>query len=445
MKHLIYFEDFLIESVLDIDTIYTKYYSSIERNTFNEIVEADPTTVLKDSKIGVYCKWLLKLYTNKNLKLEDLYKATEYISAFHQFKHKITNRDINSYKSLPELFEVVEPFLEKEDVRFTNEDERKLAGQFKEVFRNEKYRIIIPLTLDASKYFGKGTEWCTTNTNMFKKYTKKQTNDISSKNLYIFYTENPKDRLQFHFFENQYMNVRDKKINIKKFFKENSDVFDFFNSKFNVNAFITGKNNIVWNKSTFNNCPEYIDGNFDCYNKFIFSMKGSPKKVEGDFVCGKNYIKSLEDSNLEYVGGDFGCSSNSLINLIGGPKEVGDFYNCSDNKLISLEGAPQEVGMFMCSYNYLESLIGGPVKAVYYICTTNRLKNLKGAPKYIEKNFDCSMNDELVSLEGAPEYVGGNFICHNNKNLSEEEILRYYNTGAVKGNIISDYGNFEPK
>ncbi len=229
MKHLIYFKDYLTESASNIDTIYDKYYSDISRSIFNEIIESDPTTALKDSKMGVYCKWLLKIYINKKLLLEDLYKATEYLTAFHQFKHKIQQKDINYYKSLPELFKAVVPFLEKEETKFENDEERKLAGQFKEVFRNDKYRIIIPKTLKASKYFGRGTEWCTTKSDNFEDYTRHQDiSKISPFNLYILYTENLDDRLQFHFDAQQFMDINDEDIEMGTFWKENPDIKKLF-------------------------------------------------------------------------------------------------------------------------------------------------------------------------------------------------------------------------
>jgi hypothetical protein len=176
MKHLIYFEDYLFEAIMDIDTIYNKYYTNFDRNTFDKIIEVDPTTVTKDKKLGMYSKWLLKLHISKKLKLEDLYKATEYLTAFNQFKHKVSDKDINSYSSLVDIFKEVEPFLAKKDMNFANDEEKKLAGQFKEIFRNEKYRIIIPLTLKSSQYFGRGTEWCTTKKDNFEDYTRVRIN-----------------------------------------------------------------------------------------------------------------------------------------------------------------------------------------------------------------------------------------------------------------------------
>ena len=175
---------------------------------------------------------MIKIYQNNKLKLEDLYKATEYLSVFHRFKHKMVNKDINTYTNLPELFKVVEPYLEREEFVFTNDAERKLAGQFKEVFRGNKHRIIIPLTLKASQYFGRDTEWCTLNTDQFKKYTENQDADvISYKNLYILYTEDLDERFQFHFEEMQFMNIYDEEIDLPYIYKKYPDIEKFFSEQ----------------------------------------------------------------------------------------------------------------------------------------------------------------------------------------------------------------------
>jgi len=51
-------------------------------------------------------------------------------------------------------------------------------------------------------------------------------------------------------------------------------------------------------------------------------------------------------------------------------------------------------------------------------------------------------NNNLTSLEGAPMSVGGDFYCRGN-NIPEEEIERYYRTGAVRGTIYSDHGKYK--
>ena len=252
MKYIKLYEKFILE-YLNISDIYTKYYSDIDKNTYNKIVKSDPTS-FKD-KVGIYVKWLINLYKHKSLKLEDLYKATEYLSLFHKFKHKLPIKDINKIKTLPELFKLVEPFSDTEEFIFDSEEERKLSGQFKEVFRNNTDRIIVPLTLKASKYFGKGTQWCTINEDMFEEYTENQDiNNLDGNCLYIIYpidSKNSKDRLQFSFSTRQFMNINDTPIDIYEFLESNKDIYSFFKKHFNCDIYLKTADDIIeeWCKS----------------------------------------------------------------------------------------------------------------------------------------------------------------------------------------------------
>jgi hypothetical protein len=385
--------DFILEKH-STDDIYNLYYSDTQKDIYDEIIQADPTS--KPNLMGKYGKWLLNLYKSDNLKIEDLYKATDYLELFHKYKHKISEKDINKYSSLPDLFKVIEPYYTP-DTQYINEDEYKLKGQFKEVFTGKNYRVIIPLTLKASKYFGRNTQWCTTSSNMFKHYTENQNpNEITKDNLYILYTDNKRDKKQFHFREQQFMNVFDEEIDLKEFYKNNPDIYDFFKKYFNpipFNIYLS----LNYITSLLNrDIPEIVDGNFECYGNKLTSLEGAPMKVDGLFSCSNNRLTSLEGAP-KLVGGDFICTHNSLTTLMGAPKSVGGDFYCSNNDLTNLKGAPDIVGGFYCS------------------------------------------NNNLTSLEGAPVKVEGNFYCKYNPKLTEKDIEWLKNNCDIKGKIISDF------
>jgi len=174
MKHIKPYSKFQILEKKTSEFIYSKYYQDIDKDMYDKITQADPT--YKNDVNGKYSKWLLNLYKSNNLRLEDLYKATPYLKAFNDFKYKLPSNDIFNYKSLAELFKDVSEYVVSDDENL-HTDEYKIKGQYREVFRNDKYRIIIPKTLEASKYFGKGSGWCTINTDDFEKYT--ITNNVS--------------------------------------------------------------------------------------------------------------------------------------------------------------------------------------------------------------------------------------------------------------------------
>ncbi len=276
MNHLIHYNIF--ESVMNIDDIYNKWYSDMGRVVFDKIIASDPTT--KPNKLGVYCKWLLKLWNSKLLKIEDLYKATNYLKLFHRFKYKLPIKDILKIEDLPTLFKLVEPFVDKEEYIFSNEEERKLAGQFKEVFKNFRYRIIIPFTLQASQYFGQGTEWCTTHSNMFNHYTLYQNIKKPDENsLFIFYNENPEYKMQFHFKSRQFKDAGDYDVDLPGILHASPDVKEYFES-------------IVGNLDKFIYAPDVF------INKSLKKMK--IKKSEKNDLWDMNSIEEWEENTKNY-------------------------------------------------------------------------------------------------------------------------------------------------
>jgi hypothetical protein len=410
MKILKTYEKFIRKETLT--DIYDKYYSKIPFETFKQIVKSDPTSMIDGNLyLGKYCKWLLKLYIDKNLKLEDLYKATEYLQLFDKQsvrnKLPLEKRNINNFKSLGELSEVISDF-KPEDIMSKKEiKEDNLVEEF------ENYKLYIPKDYKDSCILGKGTEWCTATEKTdkwFKKYHK------PGRELLIFISKkNPKIKYQFHFRTQQFMDKYDNGINIKDFLKNNPDIDSWL--KLNIKDYkkINNVEDIRWTKPNFDGCPEIINGDFDCSHNLLTSLEGCPKDVQGYFRCSYNNLTSLKGCT-EKIEGDFNCYHNLLTSLEGCPKTIeGDFY-CGDNDLKSLEGCTKTIeGGFYCNANNLTSLEGCPkiIEGDFY-CYQNYLTSLIGCPEKIEGDFSCYGN-KLTSLEGCAERIFGDFNCYNNK------------------------------
>jgi hypothetical protein len=400
----------------DLDVVYNKYYKDIDYKTFKEIVESDPTSTI-DGKLylGKYSKWLLNLFKNKKLKLEDLYKVKDYIELFDKQsvrnKLSILKRNINNYESLGELAKELEPFKEDEEILSNQEKKDK---NFVKSFN--KFDLYIPRTFEDSCILGKGTEWCTATEKTdkwYKKYHK------PGRELLIFISkEEPKEKYQFHFRTKQFMDKFDEEIDIKEFLNDNPDRNEWLkeNEKGykrafnNYNIYLNYKNLTTLKGQEI---PEIVEGNFSCFNNQLTSLEGSPEIVEGNFNCRYNKLTSLEGAP-EIVEGNFYCSNNNLTTLKGAPEIVEGNFSCSHNELNTLEGSPEIVkGNFSCSWN--------------------KLTSLKGAPKKVEGVFNCSHN-ELNTLEGCPELVEGNFYCSNN-NLTKKDIEWLKQNCDIKGDI----------
>ena len=399
---------------IDLNIIYAKYYTDIDQKDFIEIIESDPTSTI-DNKLymGKYSKWLVNLYRNNNLKIEDLYKATEYLELFDKqsVRNKISKQNINDYNSLSDLAKIVLPFKETDEIKSRSEiKDDNFIHEFKH------YNLYIPRTFKDSCILGKGTEWCTATEKTdeyFKQYHK------PGRELLIFIDKNDvKIKCQLHLRSKQFMDIYDDQQDLGEWIDEdNKDIEIWLKENYGKEYkkyFNDG--DIYWNKNTLEGAPEIVEGDFYCDYNELTTLEGGPKIVEGNFYCSNNNLISLE-GGPEIVEGDFYCDYNELTTLEGGPKIVeGNFY-CSNNNLISLEGAPKIVeGRFDCF--------------------DNKLTSLKGAPEKVEGGFDCNDN-KLTSLEGAPKTVEGDFNCKYNIDLPKEEIERYRKTGSVKGKIIS--------
>lgn len=210
---------------------------SVCSSVFADMISADPT----ENKM--YLQWMLNLFvrliksedkTKSNyqmairLVLEDLPQANKYLSIFEENKRKRKFKDlckgsyilkdvadptdINQYWSLSQLFDAVDPFIEKTPTAL----EKTLLkfveiGQAEIPVRDRKFMVFIPKSVEASVAFENFANWCTTRkgNGMFKSYTEnhKKPNGDSS-NLYViipneFFEGKTSELFQIHFETNQ--------------------------------------------------------------------------------------------------------------------------------------------------------------------------------------------------------------------------------------------------
>lgn len=172
----------LLIEAMSLDDIYKKYYSSISSEDFDKIVQADPTwNSEKPKKMGKYTKWLFRLYTSNKLKIEDLYKAREYLDYFNRYKQRLELKDIGQYSSLQSLYLAIRPFMENSRQPTSHKDEiRQIKEGAEKVYEDDKWLIVVPHTQEASCYYGKGTEWCTAANKSYNLF-----DDYNEEGLYI--------------------------------------------------------------------------------------------------------------------------------------------------------------------------------------------------------------------------------------------------------------------
>jgi hypothetical protein len=226
------FESLVLEATPE--EIHSSYYSDIPFETFKLISNSDPGTIVNGEqlkKIGKYTKLLLTMFKRKNLKLEDLPKAKEYLS--YVYKHSVP-LDANKIKTLGDLYQVVKGYYVKDTKNLGDVLQAIDEKEYKKIFQNENWTIFTPFTEKAACYLGVNTEWCTTwgqhslnpdykdRTNQFNTY------NVRDKLYIIINNKNLNDKYQFHFQSKQFMDREDKRINSGEFLEKHTDIRNFF-------------------------------------------------------------------------------------------------------------------------------------------------------------------------------------------------------------------------
>ena len=213
---------------------------SICSDVFAAMIAGDPT----ENKM--YVQWMLNLFVRLlkddgkesidsaiRFVTEDLPQANAYLTLFegnkrkrkflelckasYSLKHVEDPTNINQYLSLPQLFDAVDPFIDKEP----SDVERQLnrfveAKQALIPVKDRQFTLYIPKTTDASVVFDKFANWCTARAgnSMFESYTSNNKKPNGKKSdIYIiinnkFFTGQSEEIYQLHFESNQ---IKDKK------------------------------------------------------------------------------------------------------------------------------------------------------------------------------------------------------------------------------------------
>ena len=270
-----------------------KVKPKLTKQEFIELVNADPTTrvnnvdmetadskELAKVKAGKYVQWLIKNYLSptterqpgdngydkevkqvKEVFMEDLYKVTEDLIKFEKFKNKLPQdmRDINKL-SPSSLYDAVKDF--DLTIATTTKAERKSAPVHpgsKLLYDGPTWRVIEikdkgAIGKEAACFYGgnqQETRWCTSAPGLsyFERY-------IKDGPLYVVYksedtdvsptTGLPKERYQFHFPSNQFMDKDDRSVDLVKYLNgPMSELKDFFKPEFAKGLTVGGEKLVI--------------------------------------------------------------------------------------------------------------------------------------------------------------------------------------------------------
>jgi hypothetical protein len=387
-----------------VDKQGKKQKPRLTKQELNTLVQADPTTRLNDVdlenmskddykkiKAGKYVQWLIKQYLTlkterqpgengydrelANVKatfMEDLYKVTDDLKKFERFKGKIQGeKDINKLTA-DQLYDAVKDF--DLTLATTTKSERKSAEVHpgsKMVYDGPNWRVIEiedkgPVGKEAACFYGgnnQETRWCTSTPGTdqwFNRY-------IKDGPLYVIYnpqdtdvastTGLPKNRYQFHFPSNQFMDKDDRQQDLVQLLTgPMSDLKDFFKPEFAKGLTVGGEKLVI---------DSFTHG---AVGKFI-ALYGL------DDLIG-NLPASLKEFQIQNKD----SKNNIVINI---PEEIGRF---KDLNMIMLDNCVASIPDSVCQLQKLKflALINNKELKSIPECVSNLpsllFLNLKGSP-----------------------------------------------------------------
>lgn len=344
--------EYLAEDIASFKNFVSKQYpkANLSDNIIDTLIELDPTYVKGSNSKGNYADWIVRLYAKGIFKEDDFYKVTEYLKEFEQKKSNFENKDINQFKSLPELAQALDKIsLSQRQETRTNQNARKNVDLNKEaelVYEDSRFEVWIPKTYAASCKLGENTRWCTATTesdDYYRQYSGKGP-------LFIFISKrDPKDKYQFHFESGEFMDSYDQEINFSRW---NSDylrkVFSDAGYEKYANVFV--EDLVIPEGTTEIDLSHYIKG-------FIKSVK-IPSSVKEIGAGAFQYCKSLQSITIPDSvtkigkGAFFDCILLRSVEIPNSVIEICEeaFALCTSLQLIKIPDSVKEMGKGVFAY-----------------------------------------------------------------------------------------------
>lgn len=233
MKLKIFENRYLLEDIAAVK----KYYPNIDDATFMQLIALDPTYRDGSNSLGKYGKWILNLYNKGAISEEDFSEISPLLQQFTTYRNRIQNKDLNSYKSLQELSDILAAVVEDDSMLSPRQKVRFLknvkAGRvqisaeddYDVVLETPKFIVYVPNTHEASMKLGKGTKWCTAHENpdWYNKYT-----DGGGK-LYIIRDKQTGSRYQYSDETDDFLDDTDSHFNWFQLLNQDKKLYSFMN------------------------------------------------------------------------------------------------------------------------------------------------------------------------------------------------------------------------
>lgn len=159
-----------------------RQYLINKRNISPQIANWAYNLALQIDKKATYTEWLAVLASqNKLIPQEDDVKLVELLTEYNEAKKKkdfpTELKNINQFKSFPELYRAISPYLKVKSIR-EQEQEAILEGQ-KKVYDKDNIQVYEISNEEATSQLCKGTGWCVKDPKFAKDY-------LREGNLFLF-------------------------------------------------------------------------------------------------------------------------------------------------------------------------------------------------------------------------------------------------------------------
>ena len=272
--------DFIKEKNPEIDTSHD---TLAKHRNASDIIDhfaskADPTSK------KVYTSWIIGQYKKKNIRQEDAPRIHKALSDFAAHKAKLANKDINSYKTLSSVEDVVEPHLGSTTSKREEKREIKHAGA--DLIHDSPTLSVYKLkTKEAACHYGAGTKWCTAakSDNRFDGYNERG-------QLFVINHKDTGQKRQYHFKSNQFMDEKDNPVKLDQEVEKHPDLKNVVAFKNSNRGYYFAKN-----KTEFDNAMNKAlnDENWYTRREAIQHPNATPEHIS----------KALndEDSDVRYA------------------------------------------------------------------------------------------------------------------------------------------------
>lgn len=166
------------------------------------------------SRNKMYTQWLIGqcLLPSNHRTVEDFHAISVDLTDFDRVKPAmpVNMRDINHFKTYHDLRVAIQPFLNHVSAKELDKRELdRIKQDVKVLYDGPDGKILIPKTMEASCFLGRGTKWCTAaeKDNYFETYNRMG-------ELIVFITPDGK-KWQLHIESTQFMNDQDLSVNLK--------------------------------------------------------------------------------------------------------------------------------------------------------------------------------------------------------------------------------------